>query len=127
MSKVDINTLERQAKARAEVPSGIVSKEVGGKTYFRGPILADWFDQFGECHTENERAARIARNKALGLNESGQTPQQVAESKRRAEFMKKRENLLKGLARLDSQISASAFRKRTEAQSKVMRSRKRRK
>lgn len=113
MAKVDLKEVEKQAeqeKASAK-SSGVETKEVGGKTYYKGPSLADWFDDYGDCLMANTEAKRQADYKAQGLDEFGRSPEQVLLGKKKAELFLKKASLLKEVAAIDLEIASLKVQK----------------
>lgn len=88
MPIVNIDELEKQAEKDVKEESSIVTKIIGDKTVFKGKYLNGWFDSYDECHQENQKKRVMDDNKLLGLNEQGQTPEQVENAKKRADINK---------------------------------------
>ena len=72
MSKVD----ESQFKLMEKNDPRIERKNINGMTYFKGPWLPDWYDNYVEMLKENQSARRIKLQRDAGLNDQGQTPDQ---------------------------------------------------
>ena len=72
MAKVD----EAQFRAMVKDDPRIERKVVNGFTYFKGPWLPEWYDNYIEMLKENQNARRIKILKDGGFNEHGQTPDQ---------------------------------------------------
>jgi len=108
MPLVDIEKVEKEAAKKKDAIQEIVSKSVGGKTYFWGKILGEGkcFDDYGECVRENEKEKNRVKMAGLGLNEWGQTPEQVEISEKRHELFKKKAELLKKVSDIDAEIGA---------------------
>lgn len=87
MSKIDPIVLD-QIEAGASMQ--VKSDSNGMPIAWKGPWLPDWFDNYMECHKENQAALRIKKLKAEGKNENGQTPEQEKEFKHRAEIQQQR-------------------------------------
>ena len=105
MPKVNLEELEKQtAKEEASI-NKIISKQVGDKTVFKGPILDEWFSDYGECQSENQSAALQASYKEQGLDEFGRTPEQVALAAEKAKLFKKKQELLDKAAEIDVEIA----------------------
>ena len=106
MPIVDIKKLEEENKKKSETETDIETKEVGGKKYFRGRHLGPdaWYDNYGECLTENQNAKQTTEFRKSGLNQHGQTHEQVEKAKRKNEKLRIRESLLKQLAAVDEEI-----------------------
>ena len=103
MPIVDEETLVKQAKEK-KTASGVLIKLIGDTQVFvgAGEVL---YSTFGEA-LDSLQADRTAKEyKSLGLNESGQTPEQAAQAKKRAELFKKKEELLKQASELDREIA----------------------
>lgn len=56
---------------------------------YKGRFCKDVFDNFTECLRENARAYEIQTLKAHGLNEHGQTKEQIQQFNKRMEISKK--------------------------------------
>lgn len=106
MPIVDINKLEKEALAKKEEQSAIVTKSVGNKTLFKGRYLDEWYDNFDECLQANQTYHRIQINKSLNLNEQGQSPEQVARMEKKKilakEFAEMQEKMLKMQAEMQN-------------------------
>ena len=108
MPIVDIEKLEKEATKREAETMEIISKHVGDKIYFQGKVIDDWFDRYDDCHKANEEAAKHKEFKKLGLNELGQTPEQVAIIAAVSELKKEKSDLLKKIVELDARIGEIA-------------------
>lgn len=106
MAKVDINELEKQAAKTEADTNSIKTRQVGDKTYFKGPMLEEWYDTYGECQQENQKALQLKTYKEQGLDESGRTASQVALSKKKGELLKVKEGYLDKAREIDVQISS---------------------
>lgn len=106
MPIVNIEEVEKKASKVVADTNQIVTKEIGGKTYFKGPFLADWFDTYGECQQENQRFSQQKAYKDAGLDEFGRTPAQLALSKAKSELLKQKEEFLKKAQEIDVKIGA---------------------
>lgn len=106
MPKVDILKLEKEAEKanKLRVETEIIEKEIGGKKYFKGPYSADWFDDYGDCLSENSNLKRINEFRLLGLDEFGRTPELVKMAEAKAKLFKQREELLKDVLKIDDKI-----------------------
>jgi len=71
--KIDPNQIESMEKAR-----GIEVKvdSNGMPVAWKGVYLPDWFDNYMECHKENQNARRKHLLAAEGKNEHGQTKEE---------------------------------------------------
>lgn len=105
MPIVDIEKVEKEAKEKKEAIPEIVTKSVGDKTYFKGKQLDDWFDSYGECLKANEAEARKKEYAKLGLNEEGQSPEQVEIAKKTGELGKRKAKLLEKVGKIDAEIA----------------------
>ena len=79
MAQIDPKEFEKLEKSQP----GIERRTVNGFTYFKGPWLENWFDDYTEMLRENQKAKRIADHKKNGLNEDGQTPEQARDFEKR--------------------------------------------
>jgi len=86
VGEVDINKIEREAAKKKAEAMEITSKLIDGSHYFKGKPLDKWFDDYGECVSQNAHARRVTENKKLGLNEFGQTPEMEARQAKVAEI-----------------------------------------
>ncbi len=109
MAEVDISKVTAAAKKVKLATDRIETKRIGNASYFKGPHLETWFDDHGEMLKANVDAARIQLLKEQGLNEHGQTPEQVAEHKQRAVLLAKRAEMMKEVARIDVQIATRSY------------------
>lgn len=103
MPIVDIEEISK--KKKTERPTGIESKEINGKTYFRGSSLSDWYDNYTECVNANAMEAKMQHYKKLGLNEHGQTKEQIAINKAVAELVEDRQKIVDELQAMDLKIA----------------------
>lgn len=96
MAKVDLKEMEKKAEVDrlASKSSGVEEKDVGGKKLFKGQVLPDWYDDYGECLMANTEAKRQAEYKKAGFDEFGRSPDQVALLKAKASLAKERDLLL---------------------------------
>lgn len=106
MPKVDVEEIEKKAKKEKSEKAEVNTKNIDGKTYFQGKVIPDWFDSYDECVNRNQDAKRVKAYADQGLNELGQTPEQVAAAKKRAALVLKRNELMEEVALIDRQIAA---------------------
>lgn len=79
MAEIDPKSFEKMEKA----DSGIQRKVVNGFTYFKGPWLEAWFDDYTEMLRRNQDEKRKQDHRKAGLNEFAQTPEQEKEFNKR--------------------------------------------
>lgn len=106
MGEVNVEELEKKAAKEKSEKSDIQTKKVGDKTIFKGKVLDKWFDSYDECVNANQDEKRKQQNKALGLNEHGQSPEDEAFSAKRKELLAKRKEALEEVSKIDRQIAA---------------------
>ena len=94
---------EAKQKAKQVDDSGIKTKKYGTKQVWIG-ANGDEYDNLGEAHDSLERQSEAAALKKLGLNDQGQTLEQVAQAKKISELLKKKEEILKQAAEIDKDI-----------------------
>lgn len=105
MPVVDIEKEKAAAKLKKDAIPEILPIEVGGKTFYRGKIISDVFDDFGECLIANQNAAQQKEFKRLGLNELGQTPEQAARIKKIQKLINEKAKILEDAAKIDAEIA----------------------
>lgn len=105
MPIVDIEKIEQEAKKKEDSRMGIISKVIGDKTYFKGKVIDAWYPRYDECHSENEKAAQLAEFKSQGLNELGQSAEQVAIIEAVKKLKLEKSELMKKIGELETKIS----------------------
>lgn len=106
MPKVDIEELEKLEKQKLTSPDDIEVKIVNGRRVFRGQYLKnDWYDSYEDAQSANQTAKRIDDLKAKGLNEHGQTIEQVKLNQRVQELVALKQQKLEELKALDLKIN----------------------
>ena len=120
MPIVNIEQLEKEAAKVKSNPKGIVTKQVGNKTYFKGAQSENWYNTWDECYKANESEIRKEKFRKAGLNEYGQTPEDVKRQKETAVLMKEKEVLFDKLKEIDTKIfNVKLGRKKKESKSEV--------
>lgn len=107
MPKVDINEVEKTISKQVKHTSdtGMIERKIGDKTYFSSALDKDvWFDNYGECLANAQKIANTDKLKALGLNDQGQSPEQVALLEKRGELLAKKAKALEVVAGIDAEI-----------------------
>lgn len=102
MPIVDIDKLEKAELKKKEDQTSIVSKVVGGKHYFKGRFIDAWYDSLDECQKANQDFNRKKTNEAIGLNEQGQTPEQVRRMDQKRKLDKDIADMRKKLSDMES-------------------------
>lgn len=107
MPIVDLKEVEKKVKKAEEDKREIQTREIGGKTYFRGKYLGDdaWFTDYQECLNANQVAKSKEILKEAGLNEFGQSPEIARLAKKKAELFKVKKDLLEQVAGIDQKIA----------------------
>lgn len=105
MAVVDIKKIEEDYLKNKKKTHRIERIEVGPKTYFKGPHIDATYDSYNECITANQDKARLDTFKSLGLNEYGQSAEDVRRSKAIAKIVAEKSLLEKRLASLDMEIA----------------------
>lgn len=105
MPIVNLEKVKLEAKEKKDAVMEIVSERVGDKTYHRGKIISDVFDSYDECLNANIRESMIRRNKSLGLNEYGQTPQQEKNMELKGQLLKAKQKILDQVRGIDAKIA----------------------
>jgi len=106
MAKVDIKALETKDKEQNAkiLLTEIQEKVLAGVKVFKGPLLEDWFDDYGECILANSEAKRQKEYKKSGLDTFGRTKELVALSSKKSELLAKKANFLEEVKKIDSKI-----------------------
>lgn len=107
MAIVSVEDLEKAEKKKQDETPKILTKTIGDKTvYSHSDIVKEglWFESSGEALQEvtNRRQQKIYKDQ--GLNELGQTPQQVEKNKRIKSLIEEKEKLIDQLSKIDAEI-----------------------
>ncbi len=105
MPVVDLKELQKKAEKKEKENPTIQRIRVDDRDYFKGPELDDVFDDYGECISHNEEAARLKLYKKMGLNEFGQSAETVERAKKVKKLIDERSELLEEVRKLDVKIS----------------------
>lgn len=114
MPILDEKTLEEaKLKGKKKIEAGVQERMYGDTKVWigAGGIV---YSSFSEAHDSIQSANEQGEFKKRGLNEQGQTPEQVAKAKKRAELFKKREAILKEVSKIDQQISEASLDEKIE-------------
>lgn len=106
MPKVDLAVLEKEAEKQKSREDDIPSKLIGGKRYFQGSNHDDWFDSLGEALDSRQRAKSVEDNKKLGLNEFGQSKDDLEKATRIKNLIKERNDLIEDIRKIEARIGA---------------------
>lgn len=98
--------LEKAAKRKKEAEATVKEEWIGDTKIFIGAKGVKYTSR-GEALESVQTEKEQSEFKKLGLNEHGQTPEQVEKAKRRAELIKQREAKIREIASLDQKISDS--------------------
>lgn len=104
MAKVNLADLQKEAEKKAKHSDGVETIRVGEKTYYKGAYLEDTFDNYTECVQANSEAKSKKDLKAQGLNEFGQTKEQVELHERVQKLLVERSKIAEQLAAKDAEI-----------------------
>ena len=118
MGIIDIKELERKSQLKQEDTSAILTKSIDGKTYFKGKFLADWYDSYDECQKANQDWYRVKTNKDVGLNEHGQTADQVAKMAKKREMDKEIAEIREKLSKMEAEKQSFDAQEPTPAKKK---------
>lgn len=107
MGLVNIAEKEKEAKKIKDAKSLVLIKEINGIKYFSHKDLpeGDWYPTFDEALQAAQELKKQNEYKELGLNESGQTPEDAAKSEKIRELIKKKEEILKQVQAIDIEIA----------------------
>lgn len=105
MPTVDLEKLKKEEAKNQDNAPLIEAVKVGDKTLFKGREIEEYFDDYVECITKNQEAARQKHLKSLGLNEHGQSPEQVKRANKVRELIKDKTDLLAEIAEIDQEIA----------------------
>ncbi len=108
---------EAKKKAKEVDTSGIQEKVYGTTKVWIGSNGAS-YSSYSEALDSIQIQKEQADFKKLGLNEHGQTPEQVAQNKKRSELYKKKEAILKQAADVDEEIRNVGTEKKPETHKK---------
>ena len=118
MPIVNEKELVEKAKQKQKELDATVKEEMIGDTKVYIGANGVKYTQRGEALDSLQVAKEQDEFKKQGLNEHGQTPEQVAAAKRRAELFKKREEKLKEVADIDAEITGKKTEKKKEDKKK---------
>ena len=104
MAKVNLADLQKEADKKAKHTDGVETIKVGDKTAYKGAYLDDFFDNYTECVQANSEAKSKKDLKAQGLNEYGQTKEQVELHARVQKLLEERSKIAEQLAAKDAEI-----------------------
>lgn len=105
MPVVDLKQLQKEAEKKEKDNPSIKVVKIDGKNYFQGSYIEDYFDDYGECISANEAQARKELYKKLGLNEEGQSPEQVERIKKIKKLVDQKNELLEQVNQIDIKIA----------------------
>ncbi len=103
----NIGTLQSETIPTAEKSTSNSIERIvleDGSAGFRGPFLETVYDNYDECHRENEKFIRIKNNKEMGLNEHGQTPEQIKKMQEKREMVQKIKKIEEEAARMRAEL-----------------------
>lgn len=106
MPKVNLEEIEKEAKKSKSEKAEVITTVIDGKSYFQGKVIPDVFDSYDECVNRNQDAKRLKAYADQGLNELGQSKEQVEAGKKRQALVLKRKELMEEVAKIDTQIAA---------------------
>lgn len=115
MPKIDLAEVEKEESKKQLETNDIETKKIGDKTFFKGKILHDWFDSYGECQSENQKAALQKRYVDSGLDEYGRGKAQVALAAEVARLQSEKQKFLDKAAAIDAQIGSLSLKDFEEA------------
>lgn len=108
--------LEKAAQRKKEAEATVKEEWIGDTKIFIGAKGVKYTSR-GEALESIQTEKEQAEFKKLGLNEHGQTPEQVEKAKRRAELIRQREDKIREIAALDQRISDSKLPEKAEEES----------
>lgn len=103
MAKVDLKQLEEEAKKKKVEEPAIEEKRVGEKLVFRGP-QGEWYDVRGEALAAHIEYKRQLEYKKLGLNEFGQSKEEIEKQSRIRKLIEKRNEIIESARKIDIEI-----------------------
>lgn len=105
MPIVNQEVLEKKAKEKADAEKSVPTQKIGGKTYYKGAKGA-LYDYHGEALDSLQKEKEQEAYKKQGLNEHGQTLEQVALSNEKTKILKEKEKHLEEARKCDTRISS---------------------
>lgn len=104
MPEVNIKEIEKTAESE-KLADDVERKVIGGKSYYKGKYLEKWYDNYDECVRSNSAQHNADVLKKQGLNEHGQSKEQVKKMKERADLLAKREDAMDEVRKIDAKIA----------------------
>lgn len=111
MAEVNLEKIIEEQKRKEAEKSAIEAKSIGDATFFKGRLLDKWYSDYGECVSANQAEANRLRNKELGLDEFGRTPEDAKRAEKINALLKDRMKIVEDLRKLDVEIAKARTEK----------------